>query len=125
MKQSQEKVKRDFVCMPALASAALGLCLLTGSGFRVSSFAAEFFGANSESYFANSSPLQSAVTSFEREVRVQIKAPRRQASFALLPSGSELELSDVGDDRSLVEARCPALTTLSQPNDRGPPRLTA
>ena len=121
MNHSPDKLAQRFVCLPLLASVAVGLCLLAGQGSRISSSVVDFLPETSKSQLANSSPIESAVISLERQVQIQSKAQRRQPSFGALPPGSALDLSAVCSERSSVEARCQALTTRSQPNDRAPP----
>src|SRR5258705_9900874 len=121
MNHSPDKLAQRSVCLPLLASVAVGLCLFVGQGFRISSSVVDFLPETSKSQLANSSPIESAVISLERQVQIQSKAQRRQPSFGALPPGSALDLSTVCSERSSVEARCQALTTRSQPNDRAPP----
>jgi len=109
MKRSPDKSARRFVCLPLLASVALGLCLFVGQGFRISSSVVDFLSETSKSQLANSSPIESAVISLERQVQIQSKAPRRGPSFGALPPASALDLSAVCSERSSVEARCQAL----------------
>jgi hypothetical protein len=121
MNHSPDKLAQRSVCLPVLASVALGLSLFVANGFRISSSVVDFLPETAKSQLANSSPIESAVISLERQVRIQSKAPRRQPSFGALPPGSALDLSAVCIERSSGEARCQALTTRSQPNDRAPP----
>jgi hypothetical protein len=97
------------------------MCLLLGQGFRVSNFTALAFPANSETYIESSFQFDSAVIGLERQVPTQNKAPRRQASFGVLPTGIEVVLPDVAGERTLAEVRCDSLIAASHQNDRAPP----
>src|SRR5438552_17474598 len=105
MNHSPDKLAQRSVCLPLLASVALGLCLFVGQGFRISS-SVDFLPETSGSHLANSSAIESAVISLESQVQIQSKAPRRQPSFGALPPASALDLSAVCSERSSPEARC-------------------
>ena len=125
MNKSLDNLAQRSVCTDMLASMALGLCLFVGQGLHLPGSLSEFVSASSESRFATSTPIDSAVTSLERQVRVPSNAPRRHAVLGTLPPCCALDLLDHSLERSLADAGREALTTRSFPNDRAPPPLFA
>src|SRR5712691_6104667 len=75
MKQPHEKVRR---LRRMFACASLSACLFVASSFREALVVVEAGSPDRASQLAKSAPIDSAVSSLERQVRIQNKAPRRQ-----------------------------------------------
>jgi hypothetical protein len=123
MEQLKVKSKIRRVWLSMAASLAVGLCLFAGHGIRISTPPTDPLSARSEHYFANPSPGEPAVTSPEKQTRVQSKTSRRLVHFGALPPTNSADAPAISDERARAESLWHHSTARSLPRDRAPPVL--
>lgn len=122
MMHFHSKLRQSSVCLAIIISLALGLGLWVSQEFHKSPSTIELIPANVESRLAIGNPIELAVASLERQLRIPSKAQRRPTLAGPTPVCS-LVLPDTCLEGSIAVPLKAALITHSIPNDRAPPLL--
>jgi hypothetical protein len=121
MKQLQVKSKIRRARLSMAAGLAVGLCLFAGHGVGISTPPTNPLFASSEHYFANPYPGEPAVTSPEKQTRIQSKTSRRLVHFGAIPPPNSADAPAMSDERARAESLWHPSTARSLPRDRAPP----